>query len=477
MVADESAKKSDSHPDELVPDHEPSSPTRELPELTFSNVIADILYGFKQLIFNPEFTKIVIPILLVVESIAVKLIKGFISYTEIDYTAYMEQVTIINSGELNYANIFGGTGPLVYPAGHVWIYRFLSWLTYGTKNIEVGQTFFGWLYVITLALVFLVYLRLNVPPWTVHLLTLSKRLHSIYVLRLFNDCFTTFFMVVTVLTLQQASVWKTSRPRLSKLLSNQIAGILFGIAISIKMNALLYLPGFGIAVYFLNNEVILRALVPLVVVVLTQAVISWQFLFSGAEIRDSYLANAFDFKRRFLYKWTVNWRFLSADIFNSTKFHHILLFLHIALLLTFLFRKWAKPSITGKSNIQLLLDLFKVHKQTVSPKHVINDPSKAPMYVMGVMASSNLIGIICSRSLHYQFLSWYAWTFPYMLYLGNINWIVSVILFVAHEWCWNVFPSTEHSSAVLLAINVAVIGGYFFNNRLEIKVENSKKVK
>lgn len=389
----------------------------------------------------------------------------------------MEQIKIIKTGELNYSNILGGTGPLVYPAGHVWIYRFLSWLTFGTENVPLGQAFFGWLYVGTLLIVFGIYLRLDVPPWVIYLLVLSKRLHSIYVLRLFNDCFTTFFMVLTVVSLQHASAYRQQNKRLARILTNQVSAVLFGIAISIKMNALLYLPGFCVVVYFLNDEVLIRALVPLVVVGLVQVLISWNFLFSGSEIRDSYIANAFDFKRKFLYEWTVNWRFFSADIFNSNTFHRALLGIHVVLLILFTFNKWAAPYCSGKSNKSLITDLFKIFKPTISPNHVINNPTSGPIYVVGVMASCNLIGVLCSRSLHYQFLSWYSWSFPYLLYLSNLPWFLSIAVFILHEWCWNVFPSTKLSSALLLVINSAVLGGYYFNSRGKCDVLASKEEK
>lgn len=51
----------------------------ERPEFTLQNVLNDIIYGFKQLIFNPEFNKVIIPVLLAVESVAVKLIRGLVS--------------------------------------------------------------------------------------------------------------------------------------------------------------------------------------------------------------------------------------------------------------------------------------------------------------------------------------------------------------------------------------------------------------
>jgi alpha-1,3-mannosyltransferase len=39
----------------------------------------------------------------------------------------MEEVEGVEKGEYNYANLKGQTGPLVYPAGFVWIFMFLKW--------------------------------------------------------------------------------------------------------------------------------------------------------------------------------------------------------------------------------------------------------------------------------------------------------------------------------------------------------------
>ena len=66
------------------------------------------------------------------------------------------------------------------------------------------------------------------PPWSLCLLCLSKRLHSIYLLRLFNDGLAMFVAYVALLALIQSS------PRLSV--------TLFSLAVSIKMNVLLMAP-------------------------------------------------------------------------------------------------------------------------------------------------------------------------------------------------------------------------------------------
>jgi alpha-1,3-mannosyltransferase len=69
----------------------------------------------------------------------------------------MEQVALYLKGERDYAAIKGGTGPLVYPAGHVYIYSCLYQLTENGANIPRAQWLFMVLYLLTLAVVLLCY--------------------------------------------------------------------------------------------------------------------------------------------------------------------------------------------------------------------------------------------------------------------------------------------------------------------------------
>lgn len=73
--------------------------------------------------------------------------------TEIDWTAYMEQISQYVSGERDYTQIRGGTGPLVYPAFHVYIYTALYYLTDKGKDIFLAQQLFAALYLATLVVV------------------------------------------------------------------------------------------------------------------------------------------------------------------------------------------------------------------------------------------------------------------------------------------------------------------------------------
>ena len=74
----------------------------------------------------------------------------------------MEQVAIYTKGEKNYANISGGTGPLVYPGLHVHIYRLLYVATDHGENILAAQSIFAVLYLATLAVVMACYRQAEV---------------------------------------------------------------------------------------------------------------------------------------------------------------------------------------------------------------------------------------------------------------------------------------------------------------------------
>ena len=79
-----------------------------------------------------------------------------------------------------------------YPAGHVYIHELLYNATDSGLNIPLAQQIYGVLYTISQALISAIYVQSGaVPNWVLVLLPLSKRLHSIYVLRLFNDCWAT----------------------------------------------------------------------------------------------------------------------------------------------------------------------------------------------------------------------------------------------------------------------------------------------
>lgn len=74
----------------------------------------------------------------------------------------MEQVSQYVSGERDYTKMEGGTGPLVYPAAHLYTYTGLYYITDEGKDILLAQQIFAVLYMATLALVMLCYWKAKV---------------------------------------------------------------------------------------------------------------------------------------------------------------------------------------------------------------------------------------------------------------------------------------------------------------------------
>ena len=154
--------------------------------------------------------------------------------TEIDWTTYMQQVSLFLSGERDYTLLKGSTGPLVYPAGHVYVYSLLHYLTNQGRDIVLGQILFASLYLFTLSIVMACYRRAGAPPCIFPLLVLSKRLHSVFMLRLFNDAIAATALWGTILLLQR----KRWAP----------AAALWSAGVAIKMTLLLVAPAIGIIV-------------------------------------------------------------------------------------------------------------------------------------------------------------------------------------------------------------------------------------
>lgn len=103
------------------------------------------------------------------------------------------------------------------------------------------------------------------------------------------------------------------------------------------MSILLYLP--GLLVILFKRRGLLPTLVHMVTLVTTQILFAVPFL---REDPWAYAQSAFNFGRAFLYKWTVNWRFIEEDIFLSSRFAMALLIGHATVLILFGLFKWCE---------------------------------------------------------------------------------------------------------------------------------------
>ena len=118
-------------------------------------------------------------------------------------------------------------------SGFLYVYAALYWATDSGKNILLGQYIFAVLYVLVVGLVARIYQRSGaVPNWVVLLICVSRRVHSIFVLRLFNDGVAMLLFYVAMLLLIERRYF--------------LANAWFSLAVGIKMNILLFAPAWGL---------------------------------------------------------------------------------------------------------------------------------------------------------------------------------------------------------------------------------------
>lgn len=391
------------------------------------------------LLTNPKHTRWIAPLLILAEAALCALIILYIPYTEIDYTTYMVQIHKFVRGERNYSKLTGPTGPLVYPAVHVALYTVLYFATTTRDvlngeiahiNIARAQIIFAGLYLVTLAVVIACYRRVNAPPWLLVPLVLSKRLHSIFVLRLFNDAWATLFFWLAVYSLQ--------RKHLS------VAAGIWSFGVGIKMTVLLAAPALGFIL--LQGMELADATFMGVATVATQILIATPFIErrTGGDFW-AYFERAFEFTRAFLFKWTVNWRFVGEERFLSKEFAVGLLILHASILITFAHTKWVQPSASGLQNFvrKLFQDTSLAEMDRIAKR-------LTPEVVTDAMLGCLVIGLLCARSLHYQFYAYLGWATPYLVWRGTGSMAITLTICAAQEWAWLVFPSTDVSSAVVV---------------------------
>lgn len=387
-------------------------------------------------------------LIIIMEMILNVLVIEKVSYTEIDWKAYMQEVEGFLNGTLDYSKLKGDTGPLVYPAGFVYVFSALYFITGHGAKIKVAQYFFAALYIVLLVLVFRIYAKTKkVPPYVLIIMCFtSYRIHSIFILRLFND------PIAMVLLFASLNAFLDDRWYLGS--------ILYSAAVSMKMNILLFAPALLVA--YICNLGIIKTIIHLFICALIQLLLGLPFLLDNPL---AYINGAFNFGRIFEFKWTVNWRFLPEHIFINPYFHASLLLLHILTLIYFIpicmkyMKSYARLKCVEKSLQPQLRKKEKIDMSTVSQLFIF------PMF------AANFIGIMFSRSLHYQFYVWYYHTLAYLAWCTDYKTVMKLTILGVIELCWNTYPSTIYSSVSLHVCHLMLLFGFMKNKFNNEKVQ------
>lgn len=341
------------------------------------------------------------------------------SYAEIDWGAYMQEVKGFLEGERDYKNLKGETGPLVYPAGFVYIYSVFYYLTDNGTNIVFAQCIFAVAFFWMQFIVFKLYYVARAPVFLAAILLFSKRLYSIFMLRMFNDGIAMLLLYFAIYLFIRNDFFRGCA--------------VFSLAVSVKMNVLLFAP--GLLVILLHRFSLLRVVGLLSVCAGVQLILGLPFLVAHPV---SYLTKAFELSRVFTQKWSVNYQFLPEWWFVSPNWGYFLL---VMTLTTWAYMYW----VAWRRR-----DLFN------------------PTLVILTLFESNLIGIVFSRTFHYQFYVWFFHQIPLVMYYSTASWFAVLASVIATEVAFNVYPPTPHSSGILMFQLVCVLFGVLLNGPLNL---------
>lgn len=275
------------------------------------------------------------------------------------------------------------------------------------------------------------------------MLILSKRLHSIFVLRCFNDCFAVFFLWIAIYAFQRRT-WK-------------IGSISYSWGLGIKMSLLLALPSVAIILFLARG--VQASIRQGLLMALLQVVIAFPFLPTNAM---GYFSRAFEFSRQFLFKWTVNWRFAGEETFLSKDFSISLLVGHVSALALFAVTRWLRP--TERPIMDLVRSVL-IWEEPLGPMQQAISLRVTQEYVLTTVLTANTIGMLFARSLHYQFYAYLAWATPFLLWRSGMHPISQYGLWAVQEWAWNIYPSTGISSMAVVGVLFTTVASVWWGTR------------
>eukprot|EP01018_Ginkgo_biloba_P003456 Gb_29491 [translate_table: standard] len=183
---------------------------------------------------------------------------------------------------------------------------------------------------------------------------------------------------------------------------------MFSGAVSVKMNVLLYAP--PLLLLMLKAMSTRQVFFAFFAAAVLQVLLGFPFLLSYPY---EYISRAFNLGRIFIHFWSVNFKFVPESVFVSKTFAIALLITHLSLLFFFAQYRWCKHEGGILPAVGLQCTDGQCKYTTFIRKvftKVFYDSSRPHTleteHIATIMFVGNFIGIVCARSLHYQFYSW-----------------------------------------------------------------------
>src|SRR5262249_5799164 len=114
------------------------------------------------------------------------------------------------------------------------------------------------------------------------------------------------------------------------------------------------------------------------------------------------------------------------------------------------------PDVTPGAMFRFYISSDSSDVPNTDPPHILRlrrqiARSLSPDYILTTMLTAMAIGMLCARSLHYQFYAYIAWGTPFLLWKAELHPVLIYAIWGLQEWAWNVYPSTDESSMVVVA--------------------------
>lgn len=153
---------------------------------------------------------------------------------------------------------------------------------------------------------------------------------------------------------------------------------------------------------------------------------------------------------------------MGEETFLSREFSITLLVGHISALVLFITTRWLRPA--EKPIAELIGNALKWEEPLGKMQHAISIRI-SPNCVLTNILAAIAIGMLFARSLHYQFYAYIALATPFLLWRSGMHPVLQFSLWIAQEWAWNVYPSTDMSSMVVVGVLFTTVASVWWGTR------------
>jgi alpha-1,3-mannosyltransferase len=153
--------------------------------------------------------------------------------------------------------------------------------------------------------------------------------------------------------------------------------------------------------------------------------------------------------------------------FLSGEFSMALLAGHVTTLLLFITTRWLRPA--ERSVIDIIWEALDFKEPLGKMQHAVSI-RVSPNYILTTILTAIAIGMLFARSLHYQFYAYIAWATPFLLWRSGVHPILQFGFWAAQEWAWNVYPSTDASSMVVVGSLAVTVASVWWGTRKDFVV-------